>query len=249
MKRLYVAYNKRSCKTGRALFEKLKALGVRDCRIRRSSRRPQKKPDIVLRWGSAADIGWTGTIIDPNTQEGVRNASNKLAMIRILADTEGVSVPEVRYPGQGRLPSGDWFVRNFHHQIRDRNNFISGDLYAVKAIDKVMELRVHVFNGRVVGVYEKVPQTEGVRIYKDDNCTFTRLGVDNSANRQRIIGARPMAKKAVEAMGLLYGGVDVVKDSGGNWYVLEVNSAPGLNEPNLDRWATLLKDYIENEVL
>ena len=56
-----------------------------------------------------------------------------------------------------------------------------------------------------------------------------------------------MARAAVEALGLIHGGVDIVKDAAGNWFILEVNSSPALNEPNLERWGPAISEYLSGD--
>ena len=54
-KRLYIAYNKRSCVTGKALFDKMKESMGEDFSIRRTMRgSPKFNPDILLRFGNSS---------------------------------------------------------------------------------------------------------------------------------------------------------------------------------------------------
>jgi hypothetical protein len=101
-----------------------------------------------------------------------------------------------------------------------------------------------VFNDQILGVYEKVPNNPGDKILKAENSAFKRLDTSDKEQVTTIKGVRPMAKAAVKALGLLYGGVDVIQDANNNVYVLEVNSSPSLNTLNLDRWVEAVAEYL-----
>ncbi len=40
--------------------------------------------------------------------------------------------------------------------------------------------------------------------------------------------------------------MDLILDRNNSVYVLEVNSSPALNEPNIGRWVTAIGEYLEN---
>jgi glutathione synthase/RimK-type ligase-like ATP-grasp enzyme len=54
-----------------------------------------------------------------------------------------------------------------------------------------------------------------------------------------------LAKRAVQELGYLWGGVDILEDAKGACYVLEVNSAPGMDDTTAHAYA----DAIEKHVL
>ena len=251
-KYLYIVYNKRSCVTGRALFEKLKEIGIDGYRIRRSiNNNPRRPASAIIRWGES-QVDRINTDIDINTSEAVNNAADKMIMAEKLIDAPDVTFPPCSRStpvDELRDDQGKFFVRNQYDHIRYTANVSATDRYVVKNIDKAREFRVHVFEEKVIGVYEKVPHADSDgMIRKDDNSDFKRLDMADRDVRHAIPGVRPQAKAAVKALGLVYGGVDVAIGRDGTVYVLEVNSAPALNEPNIDRWAILFKNYIERGV-
>jgi len=252
-KKLYIAYNKRSCVTGRALFEKLKEIGIEGYAIRRSfGGRMRQQPDKIIIWGQS-DLGREVTDANyVNTPATVNNAADKMIMAEKLIDAPDVTFPPCSRStpvDELRDDQGKFFVRNQYDHIRYTANVSATDRYVVKNIDKAREFRVHVFEEKVIGVYEKVPHADSDgMIRKDDNSDFKRLDMADRDVRHAIPGVRPQAKAAVKALGLVYGGVDVAIGRDGTVYVLEVNSAPALNEPNMDRWAILFKNYIERGV-
>jgi hypothetical protein len=241
----YIAFNKRSSLTGKALFELLKAEDAGGFTWRHvGSGEPKLKPDLILRWGNSTLP--TKGAKELNTQAAVRNAADKGKMMEILSKTTDIRIPQY-IPVTAQSPrrlEGNWFVRNEHDHIQYRNTILSTDKYAVQEINKTREFRVHVFNDTIIGVYEKLPRNTSDKIYKAENCDFRRIDTADKEQASRIKGVRPMAKVAVKALGLLFGGVDVILDASGNVYVLEVNSSPSLNGPNLQRWIEAFNEYL-----
>lgn len=253
MKRAYILYNKRSCQTGKALFDFLKDNRIGGYLWRRANRRPPDRDhNLVLRWGNS----YLPTSINSqeiNNRDAVATATDKLSMINYLDRAEGVTIPEmVLFPMDNDhshvLVDGHGYYRNRADKVHYRNHPVEGDKYVLKPIDKVREFRVHIFNGKTLGVYEKIPKEEGVMIYKNANCDFKRLDMGNKEQRHGVNGVRPMAKAAVNYLGLLFGGVDVLMDDESNIFVTEVNSAPALNELNVDRWGESIQQYIDTLV-
>lgn len=265
---IYIGYNRRSFSTARALKDYFKSRG-QDCRII-NDKRFKKKPSAFIRWGNSYKEVPEG-VKEINSMESVKRASNKLLMAYTLTNAEGVNFPKAYispmaaatlgetlglqhedggYQVSGFLPMEndlDLYYRNSAGIVVRRNRHVQGDLYATEPIDRAAEFRVHVFNGRTIGVYEKVPQQENVVYCKNENCDFVRLDMANDENRDRLIGVRPMARAAVESLGLTFGGADVIISKGGEIFVNEVNSAPSLNEPNLERYYNLFMEIINED--
>lgn len=108
-------------------------------------------------------------------------------------------------------------------------------------IPKKAEYRVHVFNGEVVDVQQKKKRRgfEGERDTRVRNVAngyvYVRDGVVPPT------GLTQSAVDAVEACGYAYGAVDIIyNEKRGQWYVLEVNSRPGLMGTTLDNYAEAL---------
>jgi hypothetical protein len=107
----------------------------------------------------------------------------------------------------------------------------------VKYLKKKYEFRVHVFCGEVIDYVEKKakldrdPSTfnEYVRSHAN-GWMFCRDGVYHSD------GVKAEAVKAVSALDLDFGAVDVIIHEGLP-YVLEVNTAPALEGTTLERYA------------
>ncbi len=241
----YIAFNKRSIATARELAAALTRISGEQWRII-DDRRPKYPIKNLLRWGNS----YFDQPCQKEIGTKVNMATNKLEMIRKLSSTDGVRTPFVMYPdGNSNIGDGTVkvFVRNEHDQVVYRSNWVAGDRYATLEINKKNEYRVHVFNGEVIGIYEKIPNDASVKIYKAENCSFRRLDRNSATEMNYVKHLRPMAKKAVECLGLLFGGVDALRDEAGNFYINEVNSAPSLNSLNVDRWAEVIYGYTIGE--
>ena len=254
----YIVYNKRSCVTGKALFDELKERKVGGYTWRRRmkpSKRFQLQPNLIIRWGNSLIPEREGAV-EINNREGVRRASDKGQMMKILSSSQDVPTPQVIFfdeNGRERLDElrdqeGKAFFRNTHDQVRYRSNPIEGDKYALRHVKKNREFRVHIFENKTIGIYEKIPEDSEQRIYKNDNSTFKRLDMSNENIRKDLIGIRPICRAAVKELGLDFGGVDVLMEGTGQrakLFINEVNSSPALNEPNVKRWVDEIEKKIE----
>jgi len=225
--------------TAKQLIIEFKNRGMNDWR--RTKTVPRETPDTILRYGNSTVVFQGLDVTELNSREAVRNASNKKKMIEILSNAEKVRIPPLNSEGDGYK-----FYRNRHNVVEYRDHRVDGDKYSLDEINKESEFRIHVFNNHVWGVYEKIPGSPDNKIWKDDNSQFRRVDRSIESERARISGAQSMAKRAVNALGLLFGGVDIIKYDG-RWYVLEVNSSPSLNSENVSRFVDLIQNYISNE--
>ena len=69
---------------------------------------------------------------------------------------------------------------------------------------------------------------------------FSRLQLRNVG-----VALRDPAIAAVNALGLTFGAVDMAADIDGSYFVIEVNSAPGLERSTLDAWVTAFQSRLE----
>jgi glutathione synthase/RimK-type ligase-like ATP-grasp enzyme len=119
------------------------------------------------------------------------------------------------------------------HIARTPAEVIDAPLY-VLYLKKEHEYRVHVFQGRVIDVTEKRRASGNepalIRSYAN-GYVFARSNIAEPAD------LREQAIKAVRSLGLDFGAVDIVQSlNDGLCYVLEVNTAPGLEGTTLDRY-------------
>ena len=121
----------------------------------------------------------------------------------------------------------------------------------VKYKKKRKEFRVHVFNGKVIDVQEK--RRVSVERRSEDPDPYIRSHLrgwvfcrDNVVEPDSL---RSTALNAVAAFdGLDFGGVDVIwNESEDKCYVLEINSAPGLEGTTLKNYAAQIKTYSKED--
>ncbi len=112
------------------------------------------------------------------------------------------------------------------------------------------EYRVHVFNGEVI-LYQKKSrrvdsdgEVETPEGEEDDVRNLASNWVYRTGDLLRLERIEELAINAVQALGLDFGAVDIIKDEKGDVFVLEVNTAPGLgNEETLQAYATAITSH------
>jgi len=120
---------------------------------------------------------------------------------------------------------------------------VDAPLY-VKAVKKDKEYRVHVFNGKVIDYQQKKrklnydgPSTSGIRNH-GNGWVYARDDVDLPDM------ARDASIRAVAALKLDFGAVDVATSLDGNIYVFEVNTAPGLHGTTLTKYTEAINEML-----
>lgn len=188
-----------------------------------------------------------------NCLQALQVASNKLVTFQKLKDIEGVRIPEFT---TDRNIAYDWLRKDgVAVVVRTKLNGHSGDgivlvsdkdseipaapLY-VKYIKKEKEFRVHVAFGEVIDVQEKRKRKD----LPEDFATNYQVRNHQTGwvycreDIQEPTGLRDMAIRAVLELGLDFGAVDLIYNVKRNEvYVLECNTAPGLEGSTVDRYA------------
>lgn len=121
-----------------------------------------------------------------------------------------------------------------------------------KGIINTGEYRVHVFNGEVI-LYQKKS-----RRVDDDGNVITAEGeaadvrnlesnwVYRTGNLRRLERVEELAVNAIQALGLNFGAIDIIKDHNSDVHVLEINTAPGLgNTQTLEAWSSAFNNLVE----
>lgn len=239
-----------------------KALAAEDGFLRlRTNRLHKVKPtDVVINWGTTATI--TNDAIKPNVNHAkvlnfplfVEQASNKLFAFQ---DFMKYGVKCVEWTDDQAI-AADWSV---DHVVVARKKLTghSGDgiviiekgtplaqwteapLYT-KYVWKEKEFRVHVVNGVAIDTQRKIkdPDREVVnwKVRSHDNgFIFARNNIAHDPARDCL------AIAAIEALGLNFGAVDIIEDKKGILYVLEVNTAPGLEGQTIDNYALAFRSH------
>ena len=107
-----------------------------------------------------------------------------------------------------------------------------------KYIKKTQEYRAHVFNGTVIDLVQKRLKKEGaiadtrLDVYKIRNHARGWVFCHDMVDVKHRGGLEAIAIDAVKACGLDFGAVDIIYNSkADSYYVLEINTAPGLSSP------------------
>jgi len=214
----------------------------------------------IINWGSGDAPNWdVGDATMLNHPYYVRGASNKLTAFQMMKEA-GVSIPEFTTDSdvaRGWVRNDEKVVSRYKLQGHSGDGIeISGDydtfihrprppLY-VKYIKKQDEYRVHVFNGNVIDIQQKRKKREidneevDYKVRSHDNgWVFCR----DNLNPPPSISSD--ATSAMAALGLDFGAVDIIwNNHQQKSYVLEVNTAPGLEGTTLTKYVNAIKQSI-----
>lgn len=209
-----------------------------------------KPGDLFINWGNTNPLPLFGVPKILNTCASISVASNKLKCFQALTDVNTVEWTTGYATAMGWWVNGDVVVaRNklTGHSgdgiiIYDKSNEIveQAPLYT-KYVFKAKEFRVHVCNGKVIDTQRKIrdPEREVVtwKVRSHANgFIYARNGVEHCGTRDEL------ACSAVSACGLDFGAVDIIQDKAGTYYVLEINTAPGLEGQTVERYAEAFRN-------
>lgn len=201
----------------------------------------------IIRWGYLGDV--PDGVTEINTAEAIRKASHKFESLKLMEEA-GVRVPsaskdveEVGFPCLGR--------NFFHSKGRDIEVYAGREClpdyareYYVQLLPNDAEYRVHVAFGKVIAKTKKVPTEAADLSVVQRNRQFGWAQVTITGETPVLDG---LALKAIEAHGLHFGAVDIVR-SAGKYYVLEVNTAPGLEvEGRLRAYTEAVMQWVDAE--
>ena len=163
------------------------------------------------------------------------------AAVNTLIQTLNRPIPTTITPAQ------EWLARTYDHVGGDDllSRPSEPDFYARKeAIAE--EFRVHSFCGRSIRAGKKIPRGEGITTHPwirswDGGW---RISYDGISSTKAI---REIAHKAVGALGLDFGAVDIGVKTDGSLIVLEVNRAPGIKQGTIDCYVEAIKKWVRGE--
>lgn len=193
---------------------------------------------VIIRWGTRENITANNSIIY-NKAGAIANATDKLISRQLFIKND-VSAPRLLNHIDD-YNSGVVIARPYIHSKgknlivlnnkQELQNHWRNGWYYSEFIDKVREFRVHVGHSKVLALMEKHNPNNGSIAWnraQNDTEPFTRIK-QAEADDQNLLSVLQEAIKAVNALGLDMGGVDVMLDKDGIAYVLEVNTASTLN--------------------
>lgn len=185
--------------------------------------------------------------IEINTDEAVSRASNKYYSMQTF-DSIGLPVP--KYSRDCKKLAFPMLGRDYYHSkgtdivfinnAQDRHTHYLKDYY-VQYIKPRNEYRVHVVGDKAINV--------AVKLNGDKKAICRNLStgwvMNDSKNWQNLCTDLPnIAVKAIKALGLHFGAVDILLSEECNPYILEVNTAPGLIERRAILYANAIRELI-----
>lgn len=243
---------KQGSKGAKALAD---ALGIKQIR---HEGKPMRFGGTLINWGASHFKRKMEGFDILNKENAVTLASNKLATFKLLS-AAGVSVPDWTVdPDEVRI----WLAEGYAAVARYKLNGHSGEgieiieghqawedhaedapLYT-RYIKKKEEYRIHIFQGEAFFVQRKARKldvpAENVN-WKVRNLAggfiFANVGVEVDDV------ARHEACAAVAALSLDFGAVDVILGTDGKYYVLEVNTACGLEGTTLEKYVEKFQQF------
>ncbi len=164
----------------------------------------------------------------PSSLQWGRGGGNKYQELVTLRRAR-VRVPDHWLSGEEPTDHAGLLARTFRHsEARDLLKRLKRGDYWVRYTPTIHEFRVHVFKGRVIRTGLKVPRT--ARPHPKFRSWKAGWKLDYGGACQALINdkVRDLARKAVKALGYLFGAVDIGVLEDGTPIVWEVNSRPGL---------------------
>lgn len=256
MKKLKLIPYKMQSDSARVLAEKLNVLRVKPD----SPTYRHKEGTVLINWGNTRPLTFQHNEQDVyNKPSAVANAANKQKAFETLSRR----VPTVDFTTDKEVAQA--WVDNLNTVFaRTILNGHSGQGIVVYAPGSVVgdaplytkykkkrnEYRVHVVNGAVIDVQEKKRALDGE--FSGDQALIRSHGNGWKFCRDNLQIAstedlNSFAVWAVEAMKLDFGAVDIVYNASENrYYVLEVNTAPGLDGTTIEKYAEAFSKLIED---
>lgn len=235
--------------------------------IRKGKRLALADGDLVICWGDQVpeDVtkGKTVKFLNNVKIEHMKAASNKYDAATTLINA-GVPTIDV-FPKEyfGHLNNQVLATLKADGYLQRKKDHIGGnDLlnpdgqfdYWVRKQEFINEYRVHSFNGKSIRAGQKVPRDgyslDGapgtikvhpwVRAY-DGGWKIKYDGFKSTA------AMRTIAHKAIAALGLTFGAVDIAQTKDGKFIVLEVNRAPGIEGNSIRGYADVIKRWADGD--
>lgn len=218
-----------------------------------------KRRHVIINWGTSAYPTWWPVKIQRNVEvlnkpEAVKKASNKLTTLQVLK-AANIKVPKfttLQRQAQDWLENDEGKVMcrtllNSHSGngivvAREVDELVDAPLYTMY-VKKSHEFRVHVFKGSVIDYVQKKKKSG----FEDRN-PYVRSTANGWVFCREGIEIRDDVKNAsvaaVNALGLDFGAVDVVLGKDGLVYVLEVNTAIGMEGTTVEKYTEAFRGYI-----
>jgi glutathione synthase/RimK-type ligase-like ATP-grasp enzyme len=224
------------------------SLGVMQLRTNNSRFTP-RQGDIIFNWGLAKRDMFPAKVY--NKPEAVRNVTNKLRFFQAAQGGEGFQtlpyttdrneaaewpVCVARTILDGHEGAGIVITENGEEPPR-------APLYT-KYVKKKAEYRIHVAFGQIIDMQRKIrdpnrePEDWRVRSYQNGFIFARNSGLPSDAAQQAALDA-------MDHFELDYGALDILETKDGSVYIIEINSAPGLEGTTLEKYTEAFQQEIE----
>ena len=249
--RIYIYGYSKNSESVELLTEEIRSQKVRCVRSVAGHGAGPKPGNFVVHWGVSTDIGNFKSYV--NSPAAIRIASNKLSTFMRLR-SHNVPIPDftLSMDVARTWSPRSWVVcrtllcgsggRGIHLAKTPEEVIPNAKVY-VKYIKKDKEYRVHVFKNTVLDVQEKRrrsvtnrgPNYNSYLRNYDNGWVFCRSNIQEPEN------LRDIAIRAVDSCGLDFGAVDLVHNTKtGKTYVLEINTAPGVEGTTVKQYASAI---------
>ena len=210
--------------------------------------------DTIINWGNVKQVHNSRYL---NPLSAVQAAANKLETFRLLKQAS-VPTPEWFTSASNLDPDQTYVARTelYGHSgvgivTAKPEDLPSAPLYT-QFIDKVAEYRAIVVGDKVVDFKQKKKRNSQSEDNPDGhigehdpyvwNLNGGYVFARNDINPP--IEAAPTSIGAVQALGLTYGAVDLIEDAEGKIYVLEINTAFGIEGTTLQLVGDAIKELL-----
>jgi glutathione synthase/RimK-type ligase-like ATP-grasp enzyme len=254
MKRLVIYPYKFGSKSGKVLRDTLPAVRVRD-----TGRYRKRENDFVINWGNTRVPSWGNA--DINNYDAVARACDKIVALQTMKEA-GVRTVEFT---TNRTEVGAWleagdsvYSRTLTRGhagngiiISNSNDEIPDAPLYTRGIESNVEYRVHVFNGKAIDYAKKIPLEGSELTVEVSKIKSHSRGWTFARNVKLRPSVQEEAVKAVTALGLDFGAVDIIINpkNKNRPHVLEVNTSPGLEEGGrtLDIYVEAITNYVQQK--
>lgn len=265
--RIIIYAYKIASRSARSLQAELADRGHRVIRVRENGNYRPRLSDVVIGWGNPRTPAWNDAATPPaaflNRPDTVARNNDKLLFLENMqeadpwGDGEGIVVRCPPYT-TSRDTAESWIEEGSVVMARrllrssggngivvctTQEELVDAPLYT-KYVKKRDEYRVHIFNDEVIRVQHKRKRREDDEVdYKirnhDNGWVFCVQDVEPPED---VIS---QARHAMAASGLCFGAVDVIYNAHyDKAYVLEINTAPGLEGTTLADYAEAISAYV-----
>lgn len=226
---------------------------------------PKKSRCKIIRWGSSKDFP-RKLLLEFPSQDSIAICANKLKSLNILKDN-GILVPKI-YVTKENLKNISFPLysrKEYHtmgkdiiliHDINEAISSLKNERYLVESIECKKEYRIHIFLGKMIfgskkyfrkQLWEELGKPKMKDLIRNNSHGWGYHYFNDVNNIPESVIKE--AEKAVKALGLIWGAVDIIKSKNNKPYILEINSAPGLREDGADLYAEEFQKLIDNPTI